>query len=224
VSVWPQVQWSFSALEAFERCAMQFGEVNVRKKYPFVESEQMKAGNQVHKMLEDYVTIGTPLPAGLTHIKAHIDKLCVGALNVQAEQSVALTWDLEPCGTFDFNVSYRGKLDLTVSRPDALIVTDYKTSSEPREGLEQLELSCLAALQRNKQYDVAWGVFAYTKHKFRKVKVLRSDIPLLAATMVPRLERLKEAKEKGLFPATPGFQCRWCPVVTCEHNPKHKSV
>jgi hypothetical protein len=219
-TVWPAVEWSFSALEAFERCAMAFGNVNVLKRYPFVESSQMKDGNLVHKMLEKYVSMGEELPKGLMHIKAHIDLVCNGAVSVQAEQSIALTNNLEVCGTFAPGVSYRGKLDLTVCRKDAIIVTDYKTSSEPREGLDQLELSCIAALMKYPEHDVAHGVFAYTKHKFRRVRITRAMVPLIAQGMVPRLLRLKEAKEHRLFPATPGFYCRWCPVITCHHHPK----
>lgn len=215
----PEVPWSFSALERFEGCARQYGAINVKKAYPFVESQAMKDGKTTHKLLEDYVQLGKELPSGLMHIKTIIDIVTKGAERVSGEQDIAFTHMLQPCGTFDNDVSYRGKIDLLSLRKDAAFVLDYKTSSQPREGDEQIIWMGIAVLLKYPQYNVVHGMFIYTKHEPRRIAVKRADIQEHVDRMIPRLLRLKEAKSTNTFLPTPGWMCKFCPVKTCEFHP-----
>ena len=218
----PDVAWSFSALERFEGCARQYGAINVKKAYPFVESQAIKDGKETHKMLEDYVQLGRALPVGLHHVKTIIDIVTKGAEKVTGEQDIGFTHMLQPCGTFDIDTSYRGKIDLLVLRKDAAFVLDYKTSSQPREGDEQIIWMAIGVLLKYPQYDVVHGMFVYTKHDARRISVKREHIKDHVDRMIPRLLRLKEAKATNTFLPTPGWMCRFCPVITCEFHPKRK--
>lgn len=212
--------WSYSTLNAFETCARNYGEVNVLKKFPFVESEAIKQGKQVHALLESYITIGSPLPPGLVEIKGYIDKMVDGAAAVQGEQSLNYSYDLQPCQVMSTSCSYRGKLDLTVMRPNGVgIVVDYKTSSSPRESMDQLEFAAVASLIHNPDMREVHAYFLYTKgFRPRKVTLIRASIPGIINGVRPRIERMALAKAQNFFPPTPCYVCRWCPILNCEFN------
>ena len=49
--------WSFSALKQFINCPKQYHAIKILKNYEQKVSESMKYGTEVHKALEDYVTL-----------------------------------------------------------------------------------------------------------------------------------------------------------------------
>jgi RecB family exonuclease len=214
----PNVTASYSALDAFETCPRKYEASNFLKTVPFVTSEAMARGNRVHKFMEDYVKEGTPVPAGLTKLKSLVDKITPRATEVHAEQQIAINYDLKQVGYFAGDVAWRAKLDLTVLHPPGMIVVDYKTSSEPRETIDQLEMNILMAFVRYPDIERARGIFAYTDHKDRHRDIARTDIPRIVDGIYPRLERLRLAQERRDFPPTPCYLCKFCPVKKCQFN------
>ena len=152
-----------------------------------------------------------------------VTKMVQGASRVMTEVKLGLTHDLQPCLSQDKDISYRGKLDLVILRPtNQSIIVDYKSSSEPREDFEQLELAGLAHLLSHPEVIRTHCYYLYTRgFSPRKTVVDRAELPALAASYIPRLQRLAEARATKMFKATPYYGCRWCPVITCIHNPKH---
>lgn len=218
---WPrELPWSHSALGRFESCGLLYGETNVAKKYPFVENEAMRIGKDIHKMLEDYVTIGAPLPLMLQPIGRLIDTVCKGAKEVIPERDVNLTWELEPCSVFHGACSYRGRIDLTVIRQDdEAIIFDYKTGRHPDDPDEQLEYQSVALLMEKPHVRCVHPYYIYTKHPKRRVSTVeREHLPFLAKKIIPRLLRMKEARDRRVFTPKPGVQCKWCPIKTCKYN------
>lgn len=222
--LWPKTQWSYSALGKFERCEMEYAETNLRKHFTEASSAALEQGNEVHKILEQYVssrTKASDLPVTLRHVAAAIDKLCENAIAIFAERDINLTYDLRICGPFDRDVCYRGRLDLTLVMPnEELIVVDYKTSREPTESFDQLEMAATAALIEYPHIKTAYGCYLYTKHRVRQMEPIhRHDIPNQIRKMQPRLQRLFDARLSDTFRAIPNFRCKkYCPVVTCIHN------
>lgn len=217
--LWPEVPWSFTNLNKFETCARQYGEVVVnRQKYPFKSSAALEHGNQIHKMLENYIQLGSELPMGLTHIKAVIDTVAKGATQVTTEQDISFTHLLQICDKYDRDVSYRGRIDMLALHERTAFVIDFKTGSAPREGDEQLVWMAIAVLLKYPQYDSVFAMFVYTKHDTRRLRVNRADIARHVDELNPRLQRLADARQNRVFLPTPGWQCQYCPVVTCEHH------
>jgi len=219
---WPRVSWSYSALTSFENCELNYGAVTFRHTYPFETSGPLEAGKEAHKKLEDYISLGRPVPPGLVGITGVIDKMVVGAQQVTGEQSLNCTYDLKPCGWNHDHVSLRSKIDLTIQRSDnQSIIVDYKTSSEPREDFEQLELNALIHFLHNPEVKRCHCYYLYSKgFKPRKTIVDRDEVPKIVTSYIPRLQRLLTARETNTFRATPYYGCKWCPVITCHHNPK----
>lgn len=216
------VVFSVSTLDAFEICPRNYEASHITKEIPFTTSAASEAGKLAHKQLEDYVMAGTPLPLGLLDIKRTVDAVTVGAQQVMAERRVALSWDLRPVGFFDDDVAYRGVVDLTILRDDAVIIADYKTGSEPRETFLQLRLNALAVLQEFPQYRTVHMLYLYTKHAKRRSMMERDEIPELLAEIYPRVERIRLARESGEFPPKKGWKCRFCSLRSCVFNPKYE--
>ena len=106
--------------------------------------------------------------------------------------------------------------DLTVK------VVDYKTGNNKYPDREQLKLMSLM-------------VFAHFPH-IRKVSsallfVVKDDMVKHSMTLDQteaewwnyrrRVARVEQAHATGVWNPTPTPLCPWCPVTTCEFNPKH---
>jgi len=225
---WPRdLPWSHSALGKFEDCPLLYGETTFNKtKYPFVENEAAKTGKEIHKKFEDYITVGTELPNMLQPYGRLIDVICKDAKEVLPERDVNLTWELEPCSVFHYAVSYRGRIDLTVVRPDNdAIIFDFKTGRYPDDPDDQLEYQSVALLLEKPHVLRVHPYYIYTKHPKRRVSTVERDhLPFLAKKIIPRLMRMKEARDKKNFPPKPGVQCKWCPVASCKYNENRKLV
>lgn len=224
---WPRgLPWSHSALGRFEECSFLYGETNVKKnpKYPFVENEAMRTGKQIHKMLEDYITLGSTLPNMLQPIGRLVDKVCANAKEVLPERDVNLTWELEPCSVFHTECSYRGRIDVTAVRSDdEAIILDFKSGRHPDDPDEQLEYQSLALMMEKPNVTRVHPYYIYTKHPKRRVPTIeREHLPHLAKKIIPRLLRMKEARDKRIFVPKPGVQCKWCPIGECKYNENRK--
>jgi CRISPR/Cas system-associated exonuclease Cas4 (RecB family) len=223
---WPRgLAWSHSALGRFEDCSLLYAETNVKKTYPYTTSPAMAAGKVAHKQMEDYVQQGTEPPLMLRGIKAFVDRICENAVEIVPERDVNLTYKLAPCGVFHDDVSYRGRIDLTVVRHDnEAIIVDYKTGRHPNDPPEQIEYQALAVLLERPTLKAVHGYYLYTKHPRRPVgAITRADIPRLIKGMTPRLNRMAAARANNNYLPKPGTHCKWCPVITCKFNEKRSA-
>lgn len=224
---WPyDLPWSHSALGRFEECAFLYGETNVKKnpKYPFVENEAMRTGKQIHRMLEEYLTVAAPLPLMLQPIGRLCDAVCKNAMEVLPERDINLTWELEPCTVFHGACSYRGRIDLTaIHKDNEAIIFDFKTGRHADDPDEQLEYQSLALMLEKPHIQRVHPYYIYMKHPKRRVPTVERDhLPYLAKKIIPRLLRMKEARDKRVFPVKPGIQCKWCPIGECKYNENRK--
>ena len=141
-----------------------------------------------------------------------------------AEQQMALTKDLEPCGWRDKEVWVRGITDLLILDDENMTawVIDWKTGSNKYPDRDQLRLMALL-------------VFAHYPH-IRKVNaallfIVKNDMVKLSMTVDQadttwwdyreRVARLEQAFATDVWNAKPSPLCPWCPATTCVHHPKH---
>jgi RecB family exonuclease len=208
--------WSYSALDAFETCPLNFYWTRVHKPSRGEPYSKAKAdGTDVHSAMQAYVERGTEPPIALRKFKGIVDRVTTDASDVVCEIKLGLTAELKPCGYFDHNISLRTQFDLQALRPDAIAQLDYKTSSQPRETELQLKLYGLAGLMTWTQYDKAWSAYIYTHHPSRALLTERKDLPAIVAEVNPRVERLRLAREENHWPERQGWKCSYCPVKEC---------
>jgi hypothetical protein len=216
--------WSHSSLKDFEGCQRRYQEVKVLKNYPFTETEATRYGNQVHEALELYVKDGTPIPPEYAQFKPVVDALLNKSGRKLAEYEMALTTDLLPTSWKADNVWVRGIADLLIVDDENLTawVADYKTGNNKYPDRDQLVLMSIM-------------VFAHFPH-IRKVNsallfLVKNDIVKMSMTADEaakhwwnyreRYARLEASFANDVWNPNQTPLCGWCPVKTCEFNPKH---
>lgn len=219
-----QISWSHSALKDYEGCPKRYQEVKVLKNFPFTETEATRYGNEVHKALELYIRDGKPVPPEYAQFVPVVDALMQRPGRKLAEQQMALTKDLKPCGWKDRDAWVRGIADLLILDDENMTawVVDWKTGSNKYPDRDQLRLMALM-------------VFAHYPH-IRKVNaallfIVKNDMVKLSMTVDQadtvwwdyreRVARLEQAFATDVWNAKPSPLCPWCPATTCVHHPKH---
>lgn len=213
---------SYSSLKAFETCPRQFHEVRVLKKYPFVETEEQRYGNRLHKAAELYVLKGTPLAQEFEFIKPVLDALLAKAGSKHPEQELCVTPRLHPTGWWDADGYLRGKIDLTILQPERkhAFVVDYKTGKDKYIDTDQLDICALLLFQH---YDwlevVSSGLLYVGANTFHRHETRREDADKLWQQYRERLAKLEGAFATGVWnPKQSGLCRKHCPVKECEHN------
>ena len=216
--------WSHSSLKDFEGCQRRYQEVKVLKNYPFTETEATRYGNQVHEALELYVKEGTPIPPQYAQFQPVVDALLNKSGRKLAEYEMALTADLLPTKWKADNVWVRGIADLLIVDDENLTawVADYKTGNNKYPDSDQLVLMSIM-------------LFAHFPH-IRKVNsallfLVKNDIVKMSMTADEatkhwwkyreRYARLEASFANDVWNPNQTPLCGWCPVKTCEFNPKH---
>jgi len=138
------VTWSHSSLKEFENCPRKYHATKVLKKYPFVKTDQMRYGDELHKAAEHYVK-GEALPQQFEFIQPTLDALLAKNGSKHAELKLAATKDFEPCDWFSKDTWVRGIIDLLILDEEnkTAWVVDYKTGSDKYPDRDQLELMAL---------------------------------------------------------------------------------
>ena len=147
---------SYSSLKAFETCPRQYHEVRVLKKYPFVETEEQRYGDRLHKAAELYVLRSTPLEPEFEFIRPVLDTLKAKAGAKHPEQELCVTPKLHPTGWWDADGYLRGKVDLAILQPERkhAFVVDYKTGKDKYIDTDQLDICALLLFQHYEWLDV----------------------------------------------------------------------
>ena len=218
--------WSYSSLKTFQQCPKKYYHLKVAKDIKDEGSEATIYGKELHKVAEDYIKDGTPIPPQFAFIQETVDALkkIPGEKHTEIELGVSNKGGrLNPCGFYDKDAWYRGIADLLIVNGDEGYLVDYKSSKNAKYAdLKQLDL-------------LAGAVFAH----FPELKTLKSALIFVVSNEFVNkehssqhklayfehvrfdLERLETALETGVWNAVAGPLCGWCPVKTC-HNYKER--
>lgn len=213
---------SYSSLSAFETCARQFHEVRVLKKYPFVETDEQRYGNRLHKAAELYVKDGTPLEPEFVHIQPLLDTLMAKPGAKMPEQELCVTPKLHPTGWWDRDGYLRGKVDLVILQPERkhAFVVDYKTGKDKYIDMDQLDICALLLFQHYEWLDVvSSGLLFVGANTFHRHQTRREDADRLWQKYRERLAKMEGAFTNGVWnPTRSGLCKKHCPVKECEFN------
>lgn len=211
---------SYSSLKAFETCPRQYHEVRILKLHPFVETEEQRYGNRLHKAAELYVKNGTPLQPEFEFIKPLLDTLIAKAGAKLPEQELCVTPKLHPTGWWDTDGYLRGKVDLVVLQPERrhAYVVDYKTGKDKYIDTDQLDICALLLFQHYEWLDVVSSGLLYVgANTFHRHTTRREDAAKLWQQYRERLSAIDGALESGVWnPKRSGLCKKHCPVSNCE--------
>jgi hypothetical protein len=218
------ITWSHSGLKDFEGCGRRYNEIRVLKNYPTQETEQMRYGTELHEAAELFVKEGKPLPPQFEFIKPTLDALLAKPGRKLPEHEMGLKEDLSPCGFKDPEVWVRGIADLLIVNDDDLTarVVDYKTGNDKYPDRDQLILMSLMVFQHFphiRQVDSA--LLFVVKESMVKHRMTRDDVESAWWQYRLRVSKLYASYANNVWHTNQTPLCKWCPVKTCEFNPKH---
>lgn len=224
--------WSYSLLTAFERCGWQTLQTRIQKNVKEAEGKALIYGKAVHKSIEEVFKLKRGVPMEHAHIVPKIQPFVEmqGAPGIvfEAEVQTCLTPQLTPTEWFsrdkgDKRSWLRVATDLLVTDGTGIgVVVDWKTGKVQGDVREQLRLNALALfLTRPELKELSLSaVWLDQKDDATSAYVKREEAMEIWDQFCIRLRPMARAFEKGDFRKVPGWQCRYCPVLTCELRPK----
>ena len=184
-------------------------------------SEAIAFGNEIHKIAENYVSKGTPIPEKHKQIEPALEALRAMSGEKLCENKLGLTADLKPCGFFDRGVWWRGIADLIILQDDVALTVDYKTGKKSQYAdLKQLEILALALFKHYPHIKkVKAGLMFFFADDFVKDLYTVDQQDELWGPWVSDVGMLEDSVNSGVWNAKPNFTCRgYCPVSSCAHN------
>ena len=215
------ITWSYSSLALYQQCPKKYYHLKVAKDIKEPLGEAIIFGNEIHKIAEEYVGKGRPIPEKYNHIEPALRSLKDMPGEKLCENKLGLTAELEPCGFFDRNVWWRGVADLIILQGDTALTVDYKTGKSSKYAeLKQLEIVSLAIFKHFPEVKkVKAGLMFLFADDFIKTAYLADSQQELWGSWISDVGQLKASVENDMWNPKPNFTCRgWCPVTSCNHN------
>lgn len=214
--------WSYSSINLFKQCPRKYYHLRIAKDVVEPEAEHLIYGNAVHKALEDYGRLKTPIPEKFSYIKPYIDALLGIEGDKYFEHKMGLRSDHSPCGFFDNGVWWRGIADFLLVRDNGTaLLIDYKTGKNAKYAdTQQLELLSLAVFSHFPEVnEIDAGLLFVVSKDLLTVEVRRDDAEKLWKPWIKVVDKLDEVAANDTWNPAPNFTCRkHCPVVHCEYN------
>jgi hypothetical protein len=219
------ITWSYSSLKTFEQCPKKYFHLKVVKDVKDEGSEATLYGQELHKAAEDYLKEGTPIPPKFGYIQDTVDviKNIPGEKHCELKLGVRKTdTGYEPCDFFDKDVWWRGIGDVIVVQDELAFSLDYKTSKNAKYAdLKQLDILAAALFTHFPQIKKIKSALAFVvSNEFVHKEHFAEMRDSYFAAFEPDLDRLATAQETGVWNTNTGPLCKFCPVVSCEHNRK----
>lgn len=216
------IVWSHSSLKTFQQCPKKYYHLKVSKDVVDTPHESALYGSAVHKAAEDHVRDGTPLPKKYDYMEPILDSLKKIPGERYCELELGLTEELKPCEFYAPDVWWHGIVDLLIvdKAKGVAHMVDYKTSKSARYAdTKQLDYMAVAVFAHFPEITRIKSalLFVVSNEFVRKNHEAMHKADYIKPA-IGDLDRLKKAKETGVWNAITGPLCRFCPVRTCEHN------
>jgi len=207
--------YTYTMLSAYKNCGHQMYRRYIKKDQPYVETPEMKWGNDVHVAFENRVGSRQSLPAGMQRWEAFA--VALDGRGANTEQKLAITRTGRATGFWDSDCWFRGKLDVTVKKDDRAYIRDWKTGGSKYEDPFELECGALLLKAKYPEIEVVRGDYVWLKED----RIGQSyDLSCFEDTWneINRLVSLIEGERAvGEFEKKRSGLCGWCSVSDCEN-------
>ena len=206
--------WSYSFLNKFLQCPHEAWHRYVLRDVPYVETPQMKLGNEVHTALENRLK-GKPLPKDYERYEFFAQPL--GRYGgIQPEMKLGITTQGKPANFYAKEAWGRGKIDVPIVVGDSAVILDWKTG---RVWEDPFELQVQAVLLKAHRPALQRIVGSYVWLAESRVGVTYTLDPQAAwGKICAIMDSVGHREKMGVWEKSPGKLCAWCPVKSCEHN------
>lgn len=177
-------------------------------------SEQSKWGQRVHKILEDAVNWGDPLPSDFKKWKGVVDQIQAMPGEKFPEFRFSIDSAYHPCSWKDSWA--RGVADLVIKKGTEAIVIDYKTGK--RRPSDQLALYAGFAFAYWPELKTVHTCYVWLQdRKLDRATYTADKIHEIWQLWLPAVARLERAYDRDQWQKRPSGLCRkWCPVKDCQ--------
>lgn len=216
--------WSFTALNQFETCPMQYAAERYFGLVKFKETEATLWGQRVHKALELRLKNGTSLPDDMQKW----EKYCRSMESNAAKRKATLHPELQITVRRDFTLTDwfakdafgRCALDVVVDAGDTLYVWDWKTGKKGSD----FQLEVCAAMASLRFPNVERYVLRYVQlgvegpAAVSGIDLTVDQIPDIWARILHKIAVVETAWDEEQFICRPSGLCRgWCGHKSCTH-------
>jgi PD-(D/E)XK nuclease superfamily len=216
---------TYSFYNQFQNCPHKAQHLYVLRDIPYVESEEMKWGNQVHKAMERRLRNAVPLPDNMQAAEPLAAQLCGLGLDIEPELYIGMTATGQHCSSSDDNVWFRGKIDCPVitNQGNAAWIVDWKTGNEREEPFE-LETSALLLKVMYPALENIVANYFWLKLGKAGIRYTCNDHSRTFAKLQALRSEAERYEDNAPFPwpKRKNPLCGWCPVLSCENNTSHK--
>lgn len=216
----PRLTHSYSAIRSFENCARQYHHVRILKSVKQSDTEATLYGTAVHKSMEDFLMLGTPLPPEHARFLPYAVAVRKASGIMKCEEKMGLREDFSPCGFFDKDVWFRGVPDVLVVDGKKARVGDWKTGKSARYAdPDQLELMAAMIMSHYPEVEEVRGVLVFLVAQDAVHRVYtREQFPEIMSKWAGRAARIEAALDSGVWNPRKGPLCRYCPIssMDCE--------
>ena len=226
------VPWSHSALEGFLQCSRQYIEIRVLKHYQDKKNEASLWGDRFHKMAEQFIgyyyTWGTAdkLPPEMLPYAAYLAQFLGRPGKTFVEQEMGLDMKLKPTHWLGPDVWMRGVIDVLSVDGAVAQVDDHKTGKNRKVDMQQLIIFAILVFYHYPEVQTVHTAFHWVQYGFDETAkdrrtFTRDQLPAMWETLLPKLQKYRDAFAIGVFPPNPSGLCKaHCAVESCEFHGK----
>lgn len=209
--------FSYTFLDTYDnKCPYLAAQRYVYRTTKYVETPQMKWGNEVHAAFEHRVGGGKPLPVDMQQWEPFATPF--DGTGAKTETKAAITKEGQPTKYFGDNTWLRGKLDCVVINGTAAYLADWKTGSSKYEDPFELEVGALLLQAANPQLTTIKGQYAWLKDNRMGMLYDLSNTQATWQKVHQIASRVEADKASGNFEKKRTPLCKWCELFTCENN------
>ena len=205
---------SFSRLSTFETCPMKFEYMYVLKSVEDESNVYSEYGQRVHTALEMYGRTGdvAHLTDESRKYKSTVDLLRGKRGTKLWEQQMAIDANGTPCDWFSPDVWLRGIVDAMVADLPLAVVVDWKTG-KVKHDYTQLDMFAMFTFAHYPEVQEVKAAYAWLKdNSAAGTSYTRDSVVKPWGAVRKRLDVVQDAVELGVFPAKPGWMCKYCPA------------
>lgn len=215
--------WSYSFISTYLNCPRMAHAKYVSKEVPYVETEQMRWGNKVHKAFEQRLNDKRPLTQDLMQWEPLCTQLEMTPVKAEVKMGVSALG--APEEFFGHHVWGRGVVDVLKVQDDKAWIGDWKTGKVREDPLE-LEIFGLFIRVHNPHITKVTGNYIWMQenrlgeqHDVSDHKRTWAFIQKISAD----IDTLKKHLGDKPWPEKQNGLCKqWCDVVSCQFNGRRK--
>ena len=207
-------------LSTYGNCPHQAYRRYIKKDQKYVETPEMKWGNDIHSAFEYRVSGGKPLPQSMEQWECFAKPFDgAGAI---VEQKLGIAANGHAVRFFDGSVWFRGKADLAIIKGDTAFINDWKSGNSKYEDPFELETNAVLIHAKNPQLKKIVGSYTWLKENRVSQLYDLSNTGQTWATICRLMAEILERRKTGEFEKKKSGLCGYCSVADCEHWYKAK--